>query len=58
MQSTDTTVYLLQLPISQFKAIKKAARVLVNAGMSTDAAIDLLVETHRQKFQHVYRRVS
>lgn len=40
-------VYVLSLPVSQFKSIKKAVRVLVNAGMPVDEACTFIVSKHQ-----------
>jgi hypothetical protein len=51
----DNTIYLLFLPLATIKKIRKAVKVLQSAGVSREMAIDILLQQHREKYQHLYR---
>jgi hypothetical protein len=44
MNQTDYAAYLLTLPLSQIRAIKKAVNVMCRAGINRDDALRIIVE--------------
>lgn len=46
MSGQDQAQYILRLPLTEYKAIKKAVGILVRAGMTREEALSHLVQAH------------
>lgn len=42
--------YLMNLPLVEFRAIKRAVRILVRAGLTPEDALQIVVEAHTRRY--------
>jgi hypothetical protein len=47
MSNQEQAQYIVSLPLSEFKAIKKAVATLRRAGMHTEEALAHLIQAHK-----------
>jgi hypothetical protein len=48
----DNTIYLLTLPLSTIKRIRKAVNILTRAGVIRETAIELILDQHRNRYAY------
>lgn len=48
----DNTLYLLTLPLSTIRAIRKAVNILSRAGVTRETAIELILDQHRNRYAY------
>ena len=58
MSNQDQAQYLLGLPLSEFKAIKKAVQILKRAGMHGEQALNITVQAHADGKDHNARELA
>lgn len=52
----EYATYLMSLPTSEFRAIKRAIRVLIRAGVEPEKALQIICDAHMQRASHRYPR--
>lgn len=58
MSNTEMAAYLVQLPLSEFKAIRKAISVVARGGMCREEALKLIVTQHAESRNRALRAIE
>jgi len=48
MTNSEQAMYLISLPLAQFRAIQQAIKVLARGGMCREEALHIIVQQHRE----------